>query len=56
MLTFYDSNYYTEVIKDSKPLRDKFKFVMVKIAEKWLKTLRKQRKDWDIENRSKDQL
>ena len=50
MLTFYDRyKRDTKIIKESKPLRDKFKFVMTKIIEKWFNTSRRQQKDWDIE-------
>ena len=55
MLTFYDANicgiYPDKRLKESKPLRDKFKFVMIKIIEKWLTILRGQQKYWDIEKK-----
>ena len=49
MLTFYNVHKKpsSEEIKHSKPLRDKFKFVMIKIIEKWLSTMRKQREAWN---------
>ena len=51
MLTFYNVHEKpsSEEIKHSKPLRDKFKFVMIKILEKWLSTMRKQREAWNID-------
>ena len=49
MLTFpfHEDKFKDDIIKESKPLRDKFKFVMIKIAEKWLRAMRMQRKTWD---------
>ena len=51
MLTFpfHEDKFKDDIIKESKPLRDKFKFVMITIAEKWLRAMRMQRKTWDID-------
>ena len=35
--------------KNSKPLRNKFKFVMVEIAKKWLSIIREQREVWKLD-------
>ena len=50
MLTFsfVEDDYVSDIINESKPLRDKFKFVMIKIAEKWLSVMREQRQTWNI--------
>ena len=58
MLTFsfYESegdDDVPDIIKESKPLREKFKFVMIKITQKWLNALREQQKNWDIEKLTK---
>ena len=51
MLTFWDQQqeFDPEIIKESKLLRAKFKFVVVKIMKKWLKSLREKRENWTLD-------
>ena len=47
--TFHEDKFKDDIIKESKPLRDKFNFVMIKIAKKWLRAMRMQRETWNID-------